>query len=1070
MRIKTDHVPIVTTLNLYITRTPPRSYANFREVDWDKFREDLKTQLSEAPPPEPITSHQSLYEECDKLTKALQETISNTVPTTEIGPHSRRWWTKELSQLRKAANKAGRKASKAKGNPRDPAHKEFEEARKKYVKEIDYCKKHHWRDWLEKAEEPDIWTANKYISAATADGTLSRIPTLVKTSEGNTITAATNEEKSKMLAKTFFPTQPLRQHPPPEVQEDPNDTEQVCEMDPVTKDQIRRHIARLKPFKAPGPDGIPNIALIKSADIIIDRLHRIYKAMVDQDLFYDPWKQFTTVVLRKPGKPKYNVPKAYRPIALLNTMVKVLTAVLAEQMMYYAEHHNLLPANHFGGRKRRNATDAVHLLVNDIKNAWRKGNVVAVLFLDIEGAFPNADNAQLTRNLTRRGIPKKLVNFVARMLKDRSTTLKFDDYVSNPITLNNGIGQGDPLSMALYQFYNADLLDIPTGRDESAIAYVDDAILIAKAKTFAQAHEKLKDMMTRKDGAIEWTKTHNSQFEYSKLALLDFAHQSKKVTRPPLSLPSITISPTRSAKYLGVMLDQNLTWKEQLAYVVGKGTNWASQINRAARPSWGLTPKAAKRLYQGVAIPRILYGIDIWCVPSKKSRQEGAAPGPEAAIAKIASSQRAGTIAITGGFRTSPSDSLDAHASILPTRHRLGKAQHSAAVRLAALPASHPLHNQFRLAASRKVKRHRAPLHHLASTLEVSPKQIECTPVTRTNPASRQDDQVNVFLPDNKEASKQLEARSKEVIKVYADGSSHNGNVGAAAVLYRAGRPKRTLRMKLGPDNQHTVYEAELVGMLMGLYLIKTERKCRVKCVLGVDNQAAIQALNSELTNPGQYIAAECLKLVDQINQSKRSRKFKLTVRWMAGHSGIKGNEKADKEAKRAAEGHVSDKADLPPFLRKPLKVSTSATKQRYNEKTVKLWKEEWHTSDRFKRFKAPDISTPSSSKFLKLISKCRISRPMASLIYQLRVGHAPLNGYLHRFKKVDSPRCPACGEERETAEHFIKRCPSYAHERWALTRHYRFSDPTMEDILSNPETIVPLVNYIEATGRFKDP
>jgi hypothetical protein len=83
--------------------------------------------------------------------------------------------------------------------------------------------------------------------------------------------------------------------------------------------------------------------------IIASRLHRIYSLILEKGMLYEPWKQFTTVVLRKPGKPKYNVPKAYRPIALLNTMVKVLTAILAEQMMYYAEQHKMLPANHFGG-------------------------------------------------------------------------------------------------------------------------------------------------------------------------------------------------------------------------------------------------------------------------------------------------------------------------------------------------------------------------------------------------------------------------------------------------------------------------------------------------------------------------------------------------------------------------------------------------------------------------------------------------------------------------------------------------------------------------------------------------
>ena len=105
------------------------------------------------------------------------------------------------------------------------------------------------------------------------------------------------------------------------------------------------------------------------------------------------------VVLRKPEKPNYSILKAYKPITLLNTLAKLLSAVIVEQLMFYAEKHSLLPLNHFEGRAKRTASDAVHLLVHRIENEWRKGKVVSVLFLDIKGAFPNTVNEQLIHNL-----------------------------------------------------------------------------------------------------------------------------------------------------------------------------------------------------------------------------------------------------------------------------------------------------------------------------------------------------------------------------------------------------------------------------------------------------------------------------------------------------------------------------------------------------------------------------------------------------------------------------------------------------------------------------------------------
>ena len=90
----------------------------------------------------------------------------------------------------------------------------------------------------------------------------------------------------------------------------------------------------------------------------------------------------------------------------------------------------------------------MHLLTHRIKSAWRKGQVAAVLFLDIEGAFPNAVPYKLKHNLNKRRVPKKLINFATGMLKGSVTMLKFDDYTSAPIPIDNGIGQGNPMLMA----------------------------------------------------------------------------------------------------------------------------------------------------------------------------------------------------------------------------------------------------------------------------------------------------------------------------------------------------------------------------------------------------------------------------------------------------------------------------------------------------------------------------------------------------------------------------------------------------------------------------------------------
>jgi hypothetical protein len=107
------------------------------------------------------------------------------------------------------------------------------------------------------------------------------------------------------------------------------------------------------------------------------------------------------VVLQKPGKPQYDVPKVYRPIALLNTMWKVLLAIVASHITFPSERHQLLPPNHFGRHPGCTTTDTLHYLVHKIKETWHGGKIAAILFLDIEGAFPNAIPARLIHNLQK---------------------------------------------------------------------------------------------------------------------------------------------------------------------------------------------------------------------------------------------------------------------------------------------------------------------------------------------------------------------------------------------------------------------------------------------------------------------------------------------------------------------------------------------------------------------------------------------------------------------------------------------------------------------------------------------
>jgi hypothetical protein len=171
------------------------------------------------------------------------------------------------------------------------------------------------------------------------------------------------------------------------------------------------------------------------------------------------------------------------------------------------------------------------------------------------------------------------------------------------------------------------------------------------------------------------------------------------------------------------------------------------------------------------------------------------------------------------------------------------------------------------------------------------------------------------------------------------------------------------------------------------------------------------------------------------------------------------------------AKGCTSDTELLPRYLRKPLLTNPSAVKKAHNEVLKNKWHEAWRSLERGKVTIRVDATTPLS-KFLKSISNPKLSRTSASMIVQLRLAHIPLNSYLKRIHKVDSARCLACGEDEESTEHFLLRCPSYAYKRWDLTQHTRKKCKalSLETILGDPQFTLPLATFIQASGRFTQP
>lgn len=471
-----------------------------------------------------------------------------------------------------------------------------------------------------------------------------------------------------------------------------------------------------------------------------------------------------------------------------------------------------------------------------------------------------------------------------------------------------------------------------------------------------------------------------------------------------------------------------------------------------------------RRLYLAVALPKIVYGLDVWYSPPNKPTGSTRNEGSVGTLKLLQKLQRIASIAITGALRTTPTDLIDAHAGILPMELAILKVCHRAAVRLLTLPKSHPLFGIVRDAKASRPARHQSAIDGLIKLFNLQHARLETITPTTSDPYRPQ--KFSTKIAGSRDSSIREEKGDKADFKIFTDGSNHDGGVGAAAVIYRRGQPwpLKHLKAHLGPATTHNNYEAEAVGGILAMWLVTNTPDTIGKAVsVFSDSQALLRAIASPRPASGQY-------LIQDLRNKASNAPAKIRFNWISAHSKVRGNEKADVLAKEAAEGRANGRQDLPPLLRNPLPISASSLKQEFHSTMKSRWNTEWLESPRRGRIEQLDDTFPFNGYRER---QYKLSRTHASLLLQVRSGHLPLNFYLHRMNKTESKCCQACKDDlddvtpTESITHFIYDCKAYAPQRRILVRKVGASNIALKDIMLETKRMRALAQYIVATGRF---
>ena len=150
---------------------------------------------------------------------------------------------------------------------------------------------------------------------------------------------------------------------------------------PISRDEVANALAKTSNKSAPGSSGI-TYKLIKWAFAAHpDWFLKIFNAAIS--LGYHPWSKAIVVIIPKPSKPDYCLPKAYHPISLLECCGKLLKKVIAKRILSDAHSFEILPPHQFGSHDYHCATDAALCLVHNAQAAIAMGHVASTLLFGV---------------------------------------------------------------------------------------------------------------------------------------------------------------------------------------------------------------------------------------------------------------------------------------------------------------------------------------------------------------------------------------------------------------------------------------------------------------------------------------------------------------------------------------------------------------------------------------------------------------------------------------------------------------------------------------------------------------
>ena len=595
-----DHLPIYLTVSWLSPKCPTKSIyrRSFKHFDPNLFDNEVARL--------PWSVLDVFDEVDDKLlvfNSLLNDVLSLHAPLKSIRTkkHPAPWITKSVCDEMDRRNKLLRRFRSTKSNS---DCKDFTAQRNRVVTLQRQAKKQYFHSLISRNSNPAVlWKTLRSVVPSSAAS-----PATPCLSEHEVMSLA-NSLNSYFVSVSSPSDDPMLFSPPSK-----NPLPASFSLMLVSTQWCEEALRNLKPSHCSGLDGIPLVALRAASSSLSGPLCRILNSSLVSSTFPSSWKTALVRPLHKSGD--RSCPSNYRPISILPAASKLLEKCVQGQLTSHLNVSNLYYPLQSGFRPGYSTTSTLLHCTDAWYKALDNRRMIGVVFLDVSKAFDTVNHNLLLSKLQSLGLDSSAIAWFHSYLQNRSMTTCLEECRSSPGFPSAGVPQGSILGPSLFSTF---INDFPqTIPSSTTVLYADDTTIYVSGTDVEEISSALQSCL---DAACLWMQVNCLKLSTTKSkCMLIHSSSSRKRNLPPLDLHLLgsRIEQVSSFKFLGVIINNTLTWSDHINYIAQKVSHSICFLRRL---SWFLPRSLLVLFLKSYILPVFDYCDLVWASCTKQEAQ-----------------------------------------------------------------------------------------------------------------------------------------------------------------------------------------------------------------------------------------------------------------------------------------------------------------------------------------------------------------------------------------------------------------------------------------------------------------